>query len=122
MPTHLTTYRPSTHGFRFGNRFRSQAFGPVMTRGWSSGLAQVSLDFFHAGRAAPVIEVVDYGVRPASGVGAASWFVDRVDLFVRCDSDMLATQRLDGGRFSGWRDLPSGESSGSPAAASRGLG
>ena len=117
MPTHLTRYRPSVHGLRFGNRFRGQRIGPVTTSGWSSGMAQVSLDFFRAGRAAPAIEFVDHGVLPESGVGAASWSADRVDLLVRCDNDRLATQRLDGGRFSDWRDLVFGESSGSPAAA-----
>src|SRR5262245_8796403 len=116
MPSHMTRYRPSLHGFRFGNRFRGEALGPVSSWGWSSGIAQVSLDFFHTGRSAPAIEAVDFGVRPACGVGAASWSADRVDLFARCDNGVVATKTFSGGRFSEWRDLAPGD--GSAAALS----
>jgi hypothetical protein len=118
MSTYLTSYRPSVHGFRFANRPSHQQVGPVSIRGCCNGMCQVSLDYFHAGRATPTVDVVDDGLLPISGLGVASWSPDRVDLFVRRDSDRVATKHLQGGRFSDWHDLTSSQSSLSPAAAS----
>ncbi len=115
-----TPYRPTVHGFRFGNRFRHQVFLGLSTWGRCNGIAQVSLDYFHAGRAAPSFEEVKYDVLPISGLGAASWASDRIDLFVRRDGDRIATKHGDGRSFSDWRDLTSSETDFSPAAASWG--
>ena len=117
-----TPYRPTVHGFRFGNRFRHQVFLGLSTWGRCNGIAQVSLDYFHAGRAAPSFEEVKYDVLPISGLGAASWASDRIDLFVRRDGDRIATKHGDGRSFSDWRDLTSSETDFSPAAASWGPG
>ncbi|HZM82466.1 MAG TPA: hypothetical protein VFC19_42650 [Candidatus Limnocylindrales bacterium] len=120
MPTLLTKYQPSVHGFRFGNLFRNRVVGPLSTWGACNGMAQVSLDYFHAGLAAPDVDLVDYGLKPVSGLGAASWSANRIDLFVRREDDRVATKRSSGGRFSDWRDLSSGEISLAPAASSWG--
>ena len=122
MTAFTTAYKPSVHGFRFGNRFRHHLIFGLSTWGRCNGIAQVSLDYFRAGRPAPRVDVVNYDTGPISGLGAASWAPDRVDLFVRRYGDWIATKRFEAGRFSDWRDVSASEVSLSPDAAAWGPG
>lgn len=119
MPTTFTTnYRPSVHGFRFGNAFRHEIAGPIATWGRCNGMSAVSLDYFNAGRPAPAITAVDHGVRPVSGVGASTWRADHVELFVRRHADQVAGRTLNGAGPVPWRTLFGSAVTGTPAAAS----
>jgi hypothetical protein len=113
----LTSYRPTTHGFRFGNRFRHHVALGISTWGRCNGIAQVSLDYFRAGRTAPTVDRVPYDTNAISGLGAASADPNRVDLFVHRHGDRVATKSFDGRAFSDWRDLSSSGTSMAPSAA-----
>jgi hypothetical protein len=122
-----TSYRPSVHGFRFGNDFHDQVLGPTTTRGRCHGLCAMSLDYFHAALPAPAVDVVDYGTRPVSGLSAVSWSAQHAALFVRRDTGIIVTKTFDGSTYSDWRRLfgaattdPSTAPSGPPVAASWG--
>jgi hypothetical protein len=120
VPRFRTGYLPSVHGFSFHNGFRRQDLGSVFSQGLSHGLCAVSLDYFHIGRPAPAIEVVDFGVRPASGLAVASWLPDQADLFARYDHNAIATKHLAGGRSTSWQEIRGVMSSAAPAVTSSG--
>ncbi len=120
MPPYTTPYRPSIHGFHFNNGFRNEVAGPIATWGRCNGMSSVSLDYFNAGRPAPAISVVDYGLHPISGLGAASWSADHIELFVRREDDKIACKTLNSAAPGAWESKFSNGMTGSPAAASWG--
>jgi hypothetical protein len=122
MPaTYLTPFRPSLHGFRFGNGFRN-LWGASPTFGRCNGISEVALDYFFANQPIPDIAVVDYGLGPISGLGAASWDANNIELYVRRDEDVLAGKRIVNDTPADWTTLFGNRVTGSPAAASGGWG
>ncbi len=120
MATYLTQYRPLVHGFQFRNRFQDNDLGSITIRGRCCGLAQVSLDYFFADRPAPLLGAVDHDIRPVSGIAAAAWSSDRIDLFVRGEDNRLVTKHLQDGRFSRWIEISSPDATLSPAVTAAG--
>lgn len=114
-----TTYRPSVHGFRFHNDWHHQIiFEGLSTWGRCNGIAHVSCDYFYAGRAAPDVGVVNYGVAPRSGLAAARWDAGRCDLLCRGGGDHLATRVFRHGQWSAWEKALHCEFAAGPGAAS----
>lgn len=66
-----TAYRPSLHGFHFGNEF-VENYGEIRFWGRCNGMSWTSLDYFFAGRQAPPIVEVDFANRALSGPGAGA--------------------------------------------------
>lgn len=81
MEVITTASRPSVHGFQFGNGFEHQVLGDTRTFGLSNGIAHSSCDFFFANRRPRKTEIVNYNIRPRSGVSATSLAAGHVDLF-----------------------------------------
>lgn len=122
MPTYLSPFLPSVHGFRFGNEFRNLWALVIATWGRCNGMAQTALDYYFAGQPVPNIRVVDYGLRPLSGLAVSSWDANHHELYVVRDGDRVAGKKIESGTPQDWRTLFSTRVTGTPAAASWGPG
>lgn len=129
MPTNLrTAYIPSVHGFRFPNSFRnlvaSTAVGDIATWGRCNGMSWISLDYFNAGRPAPVITNVDLSLPLHSGPAAA--FDGAItQIFALRDSsigDKPVGKTIGAGGISGWEVCANGLGHSAPAATCWGPG